>query len=64
MNEILYEFDNIDLITWNNIEYENNFIINNISIYLSNYIFPYISYKTIKTSIFYDINMSLTKKYT
>lgn len=63
MNEILYEFDNIDLITWNNIEYENNFIINNISIYLSNYIFPYISYKTIKTSIFYDINMSLTKKY-
>ena len=35
MNEILFQFDNINLITWNDIEYENNFIINNITIYFT-----------------------------
>jgi hypothetical protein len=60
---IISEFDNIKQINWCDIEHENSFLLNNFCIYSSMYILPTISFKTIHTSILYDMAVNMFNKF-
>ena len=63
INKIIKDFDNINLIKWNEIDYTNNYLLNKCSIYSTIYILPTISFKTIHTSILYDMVSNVFTKY-
>jgi hypothetical protein len=63
INNIINEFDNTELISWNNISYENNYLLNKICIYGVTYLIPQFSYQSLYISPLYNISIKLYCDY-